>query len=226
MDFKNMVTKEIDSIIESGIVESAIQKELQETMSEIIHDTLREYSDFGKKLKDEVKKVVDINFSELTIPTYNKLIVNTIKEGLDKLMMSEGVAKLKADMENMLLGETKDWKLSELMKNFKEENEDDARQNDWSEISFHCEYDGTFAHIYFDAEPDKLAYECSNKLFIYKDELSSVNFKESHKLKDLSVNFVGKLYGFEKLIFQIYARGSKIIIDDDKVDTYYPSEYY
>jgi hypothetical protein len=187
---------------------------------------LKSYSDFGKDLKKQVSEAVKLNLGELNIPTYNKLICALIEKHLNELMNIQGMEKLKTDLNEMLLGENKEYKLSELVEKFKDENEDEAREEDWNEISCHSDIDSTvkkFVHVYLDKEPDKSKYQCGIRLFISDGKLVSATFDD--KEKDFKKqNFIGRLYGFERLLFQIYAQGSNIIIDDERVDTYYSSD--
>lgn len=218
-----MVIDSLDNIIKEGYVENKITERLKETINDIVDDSLKSYSDFGKNLKGVISNSINLNAEELSLPEYNQLILNAIKNKLDIVMTNEGIRKIEQDIESLLSGEKKNWKMSELIEKLKEEFSDEARESEWEEISYHEErsnYSSGLNFIYFDHEPNKKSYECEYRLVIKGNRINSVTSGS----KKYNKSFVyEKLYGIEKLLFKLFA--SCVDFELDKVNIYYPECY-
>lgn len=224
IDLNSLVNQELKNLEESGFVKEAIQKQVEKTVTEIIDDLLREWSPFGKALKAEIESKLQINFDNLDIVSYNQVVLNAVKEKLDQVVYVQGVEQIKANMDAMLSEIKPEYKLSEIIEKLKEFSSDDAKENDWEEISLHVSSPrDILTFIYFDEEPDKEEYQCKYILSVNKD--GSLNTASIMDCKLDNKLVIGGLHGMEELIFKLYAHKPVIIIDEDRVDTYYPSEY-
>lgn len=224
IDLNALVNQSLANIEESGFVKEVIQKRIEKTVTETIDELLRGYSPFGKALKSEIESKLQVNFKELDIASYNQVVLNAVKEKLDQAVYVQGVEQIKASMDAMLSDIKPEYKLSEIIEKLKECAEDDAKENDWSEISFHIDADrSVLAFVYFDEEPGKEKYRCKYRLSICKDgRLNTVEIRDC-KLDNRLV--MGRMSGMEELMFKLYAHKPVIIIDENHVETEYSSEY-
>jgi hypothetical protein len=218
-NIRDMVISAFDNVSESGFIAECVKKNIESTVKSIVEDCFRSYGDFGRELEKKIKSSVLCTMDRVSLPEYNKLVINMIQNYVDEIVKNDGLNRMKEDLEKLLCGENKEWKLSEIIEEMKSDSEDDAKENDWYEISLHIKDDGMgFIHIDIDPEPDKERWECRLSLMTYKDELANLKFKG----KDFSKQFfIGDLYGFEKTLFQIYSRRAKIICDEPEVSKYY-----
>jgi hypothetical protein len=224
IDFRTLVINSLDKVLASGTVEKKIEETLTKTISEIVEDTFKSWSSFGKELKEVVQKAINVNLQELTLPEYNQLVLNAIRQKINETIQAEGFTRLKADIEKMLIGERKEWKLSELVEELKKETlEDESDADEFDEISLFVENFGSsnLVWIYLDQHSDKSKYECNIQLAIYNGQVDSVRMID----KDFTKNdTLGCLHGIEALLFRLYAQKVNFIIDEENVDKYYPSD--
>jgi hypothetical protein len=224
VDLNKMVNDSLAKIQAEGFVEQVVEEQLKKTIKSIVNNVLREYGDFGKNLKEQVESQLNINLDKLDIASYNTMVLNVVKEKLDAAMHLQGVEKIKADMDEMLGTAKAEYKLSELIQELKDdalEWDDDLRGKD---MSFHIDSDRrTLTFISFDKEPDKGKYDCKYRIAVDEEgKLTSVKIG-GREFKNNVI--MGGLYGTEATLFKMYTQGSKLIINEDEVDTYYPEEW-
>lgn len=213
MDLNVIVNDTLASLKEEGYVEQIVKKQLQKTINDVVEDCLKSWSDFGKGLKEEVKKQMDFNLDKLDIPSYNHVIMNVIKEELQRSVHEEGVKQIQQQMQEILGTAKEEYKLSELIK---EMVNDECELNELSydeckEITVHIDNSYSVTYVRFDPEPDKRMYEC--KYMIALNEDGTVWRAEiADKAFDNKV-IMGGLYGLEATIFKMWTRKAKLVID-------------
>jgi hypothetical protein len=221
MDLNKMVNDSLVKIEAEGYVEKAVEKRLKETITSIVDDLFRSYSDFGKNLEKEVKATLNINLKKLDLTGYNVMVLNAVQEELDKVVHMQGVEKIKESLAKLLSETQKEYKLSELINEFKEDVLSDDSDYGGREISFHVDRRYSSIYIAFDKDDDKSEYSCQYRICADSEgSVSSVNI-DGKKFDNKVI--MGGLYGFDKTLFKIYAAGAKIIIDDGDVDIEYGS---
>ena len=226
MEIKQMVMESLEEMEKSGKIKEIINSRVGRTVTSIADDLLKDWSDFGKALKTKLKESLKISFDELTIPEYNELILNQIQGVFNSHINELGIKQIKENVEKLLSSDIpKEIKLSEIIEKFKEEVIKYAYEPiEERDISFHCEgpkYSTQMYHISFDKEENKNEYECKYRLSISDNKLASVHNKDFDYEKH---PMIGSIYGFERLMFQLYCNGSRIIVDN--VDTYLRGEEY
>lgn len=104
------VNAQMNSIIESGFIEQTIKSQLEKTISGIVNDSLKEYSDFGKAIKEKINAVLPLAASNVELPEYNKFVADICTKTFDKLLHEQAQEQietlLKADlgvMENKVI---------------------------------------------------------------------------------------------------------------------------
>src|SRR3712207_163105 len=229
IDINKIVNDSLVKLEEEKFVEGVVQKRLEKTITEIVDDVFREWSDFGKNLKEHVEKNLNVNLSNLGIEGYNTLVLAAVKEQLDKIITTQGVEKIKKRTEEMLLDIKDEYTLTEIIEELKGED----YRNEWEcdeddKVALIIENSGNgYKHIYLNEE------EKSNKYsYDYQIDLDNDGKPYAIKLKGNEINtkkILGGLYGLDKLLFKIYAHGSKIVLDQgddpEDYDIYYREEY-
>ncbi|WP_409346799.1 hypothetical protein [Paenibacillus sp. MBLB4367] len=224
MDLNKIVNEAMVSIQQEGFVEKVVKDRLQETLKKVVDDMFGSYGDFRKQLENEVKDKLKINLDKLDLGGYNLMVLNEVKAALDKAMHIQGAEKIKEHLEELLTAAKPEYKLSELIEMFKEEaNENHEYDGDY--ISFHCEQSrhsrgGGLAFIYFDKEERKEKYRCDYGLTVDLGDGSVKSVKIDGKETD-NKSIMRGFHGFERTMFQIFASGAKVIVDEDEVDTSY-----
>jgi hypothetical protein len=219
------VTDSFKKIVESGVIETAIEKKLTETINSILDTELRSYSDFGKQLGAQVKSALNVDFSNLELPGYNDLILKIVRRQVDGHVAQSVAAHVEEQMAALLAPPPAEIKLSKLVADFIESKKSDDCSCSGSErISLHIEeinYGGYW--IFMDPAEGKEKYRCGVRIGVSSDDnrVFSLNIDEKNAKSTL---FVGPMYNFERDLFQMYAMGTKLIVDKDAddIDTRYP----
>lgn len=220
IDLNKIVNDTMIKIEAEGYVQTVVEKKMKDTLSRVVEDCLSSYSEFGKALEKEVKGRLNINFRELKIEEYNRLVLNAINEKIEQVIHVKGAEQIKECMDKLLVDVKKEYTLSELIENFKELAIEDQGDNLDEYLTLHIEDEsyGTI-RVYLDEEEDQEKRNCKYCLWINKKDKMLWNVDiEGRKLSENKE--MGGLFHFSDFIFKIYAAGSKIVFDQDYEDDY------
>ncbi|MFC0331695.1 hypothetical protein ACFOLF_12335 [Paenibacillus sepulcri] len=224
LDLGRLVEVAMIDIKKSGLVQKAVRGRLEATIKDVIDDVFKSYGDFGKELKEHVKSSLNVNFNKLDLPEYNTLVAHTVKEKLNELTYSLGVEKLKTQMDTLLADIKPEYKLSEIIEEWlKEQNDDGDKDDEYCTVIVETKSYGS-QWIYIDEEADKEKYECNIKMLVRHPEGTISNLK----IGNMDINAKSIMWGLHDIegkLFTIYAHGSKLIVDEDDVETGYPNSY-
>jgi len=215
LDFNNAIADTMTKLTEENYIGQVIEKQLKKTIDDIVESALRSYSDFGKGLKQQVEAQLQINLDKLDLPSYNELIIQTIKSELDRTVHEMGVAKMTEQLEELLGTKKETINFSEILKEMVERDceLEELEYEETHEITVHADPNSrTLSFIYFDPEADQESYRCKYRLVLDSD--GTVN---SFSVRDREFNhkeIIGGLYGIEATLFKAYTHGTKIIMDD------------
>jgi hypothetical protein len=222
LDLNVLVNNSLKKISEGGKVQEIIDKRLENTVESIINDLLNDWSDFGKALKEEVKKKLVINLGELDIATYNTLVLNAVKEKLDKVITIQGVEKIKESMDKMLADVKPEYRLSEIIEEFKEEKRYLHEYGD--QMTLIIEHsDRGYMNIYLDDDEEKGQYSCDFMIRLKEGVVWNIKSSRRDFRKN---NEIGALFGIEELLFKIYSTGARVIFDEGEDSDDYDLDYY
>ncbi|OPA77453.1 hypothetical protein BVG16_13425 [Paenibacillus selenitireducens] len=214
MDMNLIVNNTLAELKEEGYMEKVIRKHLEKTIEDVVEDSLRSWSDFGKKMKERIKEQMDFSLENLDIPSYNHLIMNVIKGELNRAMADEGTKMIQEQMQELLGTAKEEYKLSDLIKQMVEDDceLDELWYEDYKEITVIVEEKYGNQYIYIDPEEEKDWYECKYMIALNKD--GTVWRSDVDKKNFENRVIMGGIYGLERMIFQMWTRKSKLIIDN------------
>jgi hypothetical protein len=214
MDFNKMVNDTMQNLSETGYVQERIEHHLKKTIDDVVEDCLKSWSTFGKELKEQVKEQMQFNLERLDIPSYNQVILNVIGEELDKAVHQQGAAAMKEQLQK-LLGTAKDqYKLSDLVEAMVKDDDkiNELDYDEYKEITVIVEKKYSSVYIYMDPEEDKEWYHCQYQITM--DEDGTVRYVEIGEKKFDNKVIMGGLFGLDKMLFQMWTRKAKLIIDN------------
>lgn len=219
------VTDSFSKIVASGVIETAIEKKLTETINSILDAELRSYSDFGKQLGAQIKTALNVDFSNLGLPGYNDLILKIVRRQVDGHIAKSAAMHIEEQMAALLAPPPAEIKLSKLVADFIEaKKSDDCSRGGSDRISLHVEETGYGGYwIFIDEVGGKEKYRCDIRIGINSTDGQIFGLKIDEK--DVkSTLFIGSMYNFERDLFQLYATGAKLIVDKDAddIDTRFP----
>lgn len=209
-DLKSAVSTAFANVVASGAIEQAIEKQLASTIGDLIKNELREYSDFGKAIKERVQQAVGVNLDRMDLPSYNDLILQIIRRQVDGIMQSEAASQLESNMAKLLEQAPAEITLEKLIEEFIEEHKEDKAGDSFT-LLIERKYGSTY--ICLDEDAGKSEYSCDFRLAVDKDgKVYSLALGAKDVAKTL---FMGPFYRFERTLFQLYAAKSKIIVAPD-----------
>lgn len=210
---KQAVAAAFDNVVASGAIEQAIEKQISETITKVVEEQFRSYSDFGKSIKDLVGRAVNLNLDEIDMPTYGDLVLKIIRRQLDVQMHGEFAKRLEADMAVLLAPGPTEISLEQIVESFVNSyKEEYGTDRSGQEFTLLYENDSTFTYLYLDKDEDVGKWQCDYRIGIHKGEVFSLSLG-GNDVKDKL--FIGGLRDFEKMIFQMHTRKTKVTISDD-----------
>ena len=217
-EFQNSIVEAFQRKVADGSFDKIIEDKMTKLLTSTVEDALSSWGDFSKALKKKLSEDLQMRIKDIEFATYNAGLMQMLGKLIQENYVDLFQQKMVDLVANIFEKPPEKMKLSELIDKFKE-GSDDTESRD---ISFHCEEDGDFVHIYFDEESDKRAAVCDYKVFLYKGELKNIQIKNwSGKISFKNPTPLHQsLHGFDAFLFRFYTWGSELIVDDDHVDTH------
>jgi len=224
MELEKVVQEEFNKIVENGTVQKIIADNLEKTIKDIISNSVRSYSDFGKSLEAVVSKALDVDMSRLQLLEYNTIVTTIIREELDKSLY-DNVREPIIDSIREITGvlEKKEYKLSEVIDLFIKDQQEEEDRSYSGEITLDVEYSSYgYKHINFDKDPDRSRYNCAYQIDVdSKGQIYS--FKAGKYIPTTSSSDLRKesRHGssFDTFIFKLWANKCVLIVDEDDCQT-------
>lgn len=239
----DMFTKILSKKLEEGVLEKAIEHNVDKLMKDAVESVFRSYGDIGGKLKEVITAAVTPNIEKLSdFPQYHEMVMQRmrvaaqdfhdtrLKEHLDK--------ELKEIMEELPEQVTLSWLLNQVGEG--------AISDDYAsevEMTLHIEQSsGNYLHIAFDPEACVDKYRCKYRMQLKPferkegeeaqkgDEDKYVPFamymdgNDYSKTKAVGVK-LGTYYKVEKILFNIYAMGGCIEMDQGIESSDYETDF-
>ncbi|OJT57631.1 hypothetical protein [Bacillus licheniformis] len=214
MDLNLIINNTLTELKDQGYVEKIVRKQLEETIQDIIKDSFKSWSDFGKELKQQVQDQIQFNLDSLDIPSYNQVILNIIKDELERSVHEEGARRIQESIRDILGTAKEEYKLSELINEIVEQDCElnELHYDDYKEITVIVENKYGGKYIYIDPEEDQDWYRCKYRLTLDND-LTITRAEINDRAFD-NKTIMGGLYGADATIFKMWTRKSKLIIDN------------
>jgi hypothetical protein len=230
-ELQQAVVAAFDRISASGMIEKAIEEKVGATVQDAIERELRSHSDFGKQVQEHVRAALQVDFSTLGLPGYSELILKIVRRQVDAHVNNALAEHVEEQMVDLLAPAPAEIALTTLVAEFiKDKTEYSGCSCDGPDrITLIVEDSGSvqgYHHVYMDAEPRKSKYECGIQIAVNDaSKVYSLMIGRANAEKSL---FIGPLFGFERRLFQMYAAGTKLIVDGgpDDIDTHYPGRNY
>jgi hypothetical protein len=243
-DFSNAVNEAMGEMISDGTVENIIKKKLGKTVEDIIEDQLRSYSDFGKALKDKIHDELKVDLKDVTFTEYNKTILNLIEGILNNAVTGEAKKKFTEDLEELFKAPPTEIKLSEVIKMYIEEQDEEFDRDGAERIALIMENKrDKWIGIGLNPKNTKSSYgrgageeitswhDCNLYISVLLDDENSGKLRFAYDRDGLQpLKYMPTcLSGTARLLYQLYCAGSKIVFDEgfdpDNYDIYYPEIY-
>jgi hypothetical protein len=225
-DLQKLVADSFSKIVLSGVIEQSIEKKLTETINSSIESELREYSDFGKAIKEQVKKSLQVDLSAMNLPSYGDMVLNIVRKTV-KAATDASIAKhVEETLSQIFEAPPDEITVSKIVADFIEYSRNDGGCDcDVQEkISLHIENSRYGVRwVSMDKDANKSEYQCAYRFGVDNKDGKIIGLRIDEKEVENRL-FVGKFYSFERNLFQMYTCGTKVVIDAEAydIDTSYP----
>lgn len=162
-----MMNQEILKLHSSGKMQEIISGHIEKMVSGIVSDVFREYGDFGKSIKEQLKEKLRLDPDTIALTEYNLTVAKVVKERLDRSLIGEGVASLQKMLDEMLITPPKEITMSQLMTAIIEANQETATKEGWEKptlIIDESSYGSRF--VYIDPEPEREKNDCEYRFLL------------------------------------------------------------
>jgi hypothetical protein len=92
-ELAEVVNTSIVKMIENGSIEKMIVTKIESTVAEIVNDSMKTYSDFGKDIKSKIEGSIKLN-SGWTLPSYNNFIIEQVKSRFSEVVKGSALANI------------------------------------------------------------------------------------------------------------------------------------
>lgn len=238
--FSDLVQAALNRAVTPDAVQAKVDKAVSDMVDSTISDALGRWSDTGKAIKAAVTDSLRVG-DGLNLPSYGNTVCQILEAQIQARVSEVVAAKLQEDMEKLLTLAPKAVKLSDLIEQLLE-GEDDPCSCEPTSISMHLEYTeyrGARLYIHSESPAPSHHYEYDIRLYFTllqptknhtSDEvpagtIHTGNVKGTDLKKDIQFGYgsvskaerrhFGRWFAFEQKILSMYAVGTVITLDED-----------
>lgn len=110
-----MITARLDHMVESGKVQELIDNQLNKTMTDVLSDSLRIYSDFGKQVKEKLDASLNDAIGKVSFPEYSKFVTEQVVAATGEKLNAAATESLQEQLKDILEPVAKVMEPSELL---------------------------------------------------------------------------------------------------------------
>lgn len=219
---QDMLCNVLAKQIESGALEKAISLQVEKMIDETAKNVFRSYSDLGKALEEKLTKSFMPSLEKMgDLPSYHEFVSNRLKLAAENFYDQKLTAVLDKELAEIMSEVPDEMTLSYLVEKLKEGKSEDEPQG---AISLHISErsHGRLLKIYIDEDENVLEGSCQYDLHLSEKSpghYGIIGLRIRGRKSGEQLTF-GNLYGIEKLLFNLYATGGLIHLDqgDDEGD--------
>jgi hypothetical protein len=219
-----MFTKIMRERLASGLLEQEIAKNIDALIVETARGIFQSHNEVGKQIKEKMKEAILPGLNSIgDFPTYHEFVMNRIKiaaKGFHDARLADVVdAELKEVFSEIPEQITLSWMVKKLVNHASQYGSDDHITliiEDWSDKYSWAKPNENIS-VYLDDEQNKPKLHCDFKLDLRLDkdsglyDISGILVDEKKPGERLAI---GNLYGYEKILFNIYAMKGKVSLDN------------
>jgi hypothetical protein len=225
-NLQKLINEAAEEIIQNELP-TIIKTKLKSTITDITSDLLGSYSSFGKQIKEQLQKELDINLANFKLADYNALVTESVVTYVNESLLQNSLEPIKKLVHSQLgfIDNTKPIKLSEIHTRIIEILRDDKMEDEGSFtfIVEHCSQHRWY-NVYIDEDPDKSKHSCELDFCISEDNGTIFALRSStrwgnkvHTNKIEPINIV-ELDSIAMYIFRLYSAGVEIKVDEQRFD--------
>lgn len=248
-EIQELIVARFSKLADEGKITELVDKQVENLVKEMLEKSLRGYSDFSKALEKKFEQAMVARIDEMGFTQYADTIVKAITRKLENgvIEVTNGVIDKNLDkfVEDLLESPPEKVKLSDIVEKFLEqvkeskledcscdysgeigfkvvEDTDRITSSSWRWFTIYLKEDGevTSKTSTYSSTP---SYDYDLKLRVHQPKdsdlatLAGISFKYGSTVEEDF--FVRENHGFEKLLLNMYCRGTRIEMDEDDCET-------
>lgn len=167
---QELINAKLKELTDNGKLDEIVTKQTTDFINSIIRDSLSSYGDVSSAFKKKLQESLLGGLEKIDFVQYSKILIDLVESELNKSVLSIAIESAKEMIKNFVGDlEKKEWKLSEIIEKYKEEEVIPDEHGESGEIAFIYEISdyGTI-HVAFDEKSDKghARYNCKYQLMI------------------------------------------------------------
>lgn len=101
-ELNDLIVARMNNMTETGAIEKLIDTQLQESVKDILKNSLRSYSDFGKAVTEKLEASLACAVSKVSFPEYSHFISTAVVDCVSAHMSEQVVAGIKEQIGEIL----------------------------------------------------------------------------------------------------------------------------
>jgi len=134
-----VVVAKMESMANSGKIEEMLETQLESTIQELVNDSLKSYSDFGRVVGEKIKESMATAARHVSIPEYNLFISEIIESKYREHLDIEAASHIKELIGDLFDSVPKESKFSDLIEIIRKEWEGECQEHNKEEIEIEVE---------------------------------------------------------------------------------------
>lgn len=215
---QQMFGQVLSQCIQSGAVEQAITKYVDKLIDDAAKDVFQSYNDVGKALKEQFAKAIMPRLESIAdLPTYHEFVTNRLKLATQQFYDTRLAQVLEKEMQELLTEVpeqiTLSWLVEQVVNSVKEDN---YEGNITLIIRPTFDFSDTSMSVFIDKHEGRSERDCQYDMHLSLD-------KDSKKWSIIGISIngkkpgdklcMGRMYNFDKIIFNIFAMKGLVDLD-------------
>lgn len=237
--FEDMIVEAVKGYCEERMEESLTEK-VDALMDSLLGDLFRSYGDLSKALKEKIEGEMAVDLQRVDFSQYREELLALTQRRVDALWNQQMKEAVDKSLAEVLREPPETVTMSQLVELMKADHIEYKSPDEYpAECVAYVEHDGgRFAMVYLHPEEGTSGYQCDYRIHLSRcdqePEEGQPQLWEAigvHLPDDTSFDrkrpnrFLGRMDEIEKYLFHLYASGTKLILDENRVDTCYPDPF-
>ncbi len=217
---QEIIVKKMEELTSTGKVDEIVTKEVTTAIQNTIKRVLDPYSDVGKAMQEKLTNDILSGMEKMDFVQYASSLNSLVQAELGKGIIQYGLEPA-LEMIKEFGGqlEKKEWKLSEIIAQFIEQEVLPEEPHESGEISLVIEK-SKYGSIWIGFDPESghdTDYRCKYRISV--NEKDGVMWFFSNEQQKLTPLIKSNLSGFDLFLFKLYACKCTIVVDESDCET-------